>query len=335
MSSQLTTKQKEQLLTTYEQLTPKKLRKFSTLIWIIITLVADISGVIAQITLNEYKYLTSSVFLLLIGIILIPFSSYTRNQLLDLENSLPTFVQLSKQETQAWVIKQVRLAVSGNWVKWASGFFIIIVGVITIIFLGIPFQNNLLRILSVFGLMPLFFFCGTTAYNYACVALMPFEIGRMSIRVPLYQDSYSGISSINRIIYNLSSAGVGLYILLFLAIYTSPYKGGFVMYLWLSILGIGGLLLLPLAFGGLHRAMKNAKRIVLMQLAEKLETSIKESLINPTKEKLDVVQALFAFRKELADLPEWPIDFKTVATLSSTILIPLIGLILNVLTKKP
>jgi hypothetical protein len=316
--------------TIYERLTPRRLRKHTVLIWIFITALLSLGGVVAQLCFGEIDYVVSSILLSLIVVLLPPFFTYVRNQYLDLDNRMATFVALSKEEREIWIHKIAIQAATGGWIIWTCGIVNVLVCETTVLVLGIPFQNQALYITTLILLVPLFFFCGTSVYTTAYSFTIPSRLARLPIKVPLYQDRYTGITSLNSMIFGFLFGALMLYALLFAAVITGPYTLDVVMLGWLSAIGLLVLLIVPIGLVGLHTAMKRAKREALLKLTPKLEMAIQRSLNEPVQENLDLVESLFKFKEEVQKLPEWPIDFRTGLTLLTTALLPVVAFIVEV-----
>lgn len=315
--------------TTYEQLTPKRYKKHGTVIWTVIMAMFSGLGFLFQYINHEIRYPISAVFLATIGILLPSIVAWVRNIYLNLYVQLSTFVKAPKEKLEKFSQDVACQTLTGTWKKWFMGILNATAGIFTISYLGIPFQSNLLKITSVISLAPLLFFCGTAAYNVILSLTIPSRIAKFPIEVPLYQDRYTGVTSLNWMMFSFSLLGMFFYALLLGAIITSPYSLDSIIFIWLSVIGLFVALILPTAFFGLHNTMKKAKRDALVKFAEHLEKATRKVLENPTKENLEIIQAMFQFRKELENLPEWPFDFKTVITLVSTVLFPVVGFVLQ------
>ncbi len=253
--------------------------------------------------------------------------NWTRKLGLDFDVQLATFINLSKKQVTNWLLENARNALTGNWIKWFMGLVITVTGCLTVLFLSNT-QNALVSILI---RIPLFFFCGTSLYSFVYGLTIPARLKHLPIKIPLYQDNYTGVSSLNSILFTFTIISLAFYAVLFVAIRLGGYPSHYLMVTWLSSIGIIVIVILPNAIWGLHNVMKSAKRSALLNLSVHLETAIQENVQNPSQEKLDFVKSLFEFRNEIQKLPEWPIDMKTVfagvAALALTILPTIIELV--------
>jgi hypothetical protein len=319
--------------TTYEQLTPQKYRKYGNFAWSLIMLFIGIADIAYRYRLSSLDYPLSSACLLLIGVLLTLFTGWGREMGLEVSNSISTFVDMPKKQVDIWLQSVIHNSLTGNWIKWLSGCFVAIAGSSTLIILGDQGQHNVPLQWSVISHIPLFFFCGVTSYSAAYALTLPLKLGQLPIKVPLYQDKFVGVSSLNGAILILSIASLFFYGLLFVAVNYGPFPKHYLMFVWLGIIGAVVIVIFPNSVWGLHNAMKNAKRDALVKLSLHLEKSIQESIDRPTKENLDIVKSLFEFRNEIAKLPEWPIDARTFLTALSAVLLSIIPTIIQLVFK--
>jgi hypothetical protein len=310
--------------TTFEQLTIRHFRRRGNLIWFFTMFLVNFVGVLAQFYYNETQYVRSSILLGFIGVLFPPVWAWARDQLIDLDSKLMTFVDLSDEEISQFTHNVTHQSMTGNWLKWACGIAIVAGGSITILSLGVPFQNHMLRLISFVALIPLFFFCGTALYNYVRALSIPLRLSKLPIRVPLYQDEYTGVTSLTPLVFGFSVIALLFYVLLFFGVIAGPYPLDILMLGWLSTIGVLAASVLPIALSGLHNAMKSAKRDILSKLAPQLEEATRQAITDPTKENVEITESLLGLRKELQELPEWPIDFRTLLTLLTTALFPIL-----------
>ncbi|TLX73732.1 hypothetical protein E9993_14840 [Labilibacter sediminis] len=322
----------EQAPTIFEQLTIKKQRANAAIIWSLIMLIVNIIGLISVICYNETVYLKSGIFLLLIGVIIPHSTKWTRDYLFNLNTTMQSFVDWNESKINDWLSKTIRNTFSKIVLTSISGIITSILGTFSLIKLDIPFQSLSLKLISIFVLVPLFFFCGATFYNFLLILIFPQRLSKLPIKVPLYQDAIVGITALKPFIYKFSLICLGLFVLLYSAILTSPYSLNPTMYIWLSFFGVCCTLTFPLSVLGLHKSMKQAKKELLRKLAPQLEAILKKCLNEPSDVNLNHLMNMFSFRDELNKLPEWPIDFKTILSLASTAVIPIIALIIDVFT---
>lgn len=315
----------------YEQLTPKQWMQYGHQIWCIIMMLIAGLDLVAKYPFHSSRTLISSLFLSTIGILLPLATMWGRKAALETDSRLSTFIDLPKEIVKRHLFHQLHEAITGNWIKWTSGIFVIFAGVATIVFMSNAHQNSNSLLFLVILRIPLFFFCGTAAYSFARGLMMPAYLAKLPIRVPLYQDSYTGITSLNSAIFSISLVGLIFYALLVGAIITGPFSLEIIMGIWLSIIGLSVILIFPYAIWNLHLAMKKAKRDALIALSSHLEKVLQKNIRKPTKTSLDLAKSLFEFQGELKKLPEWPIDFRALFTALTAVLLPILTILLNLL----
>ena len=319
----------ETMPTTYEQLTPRKFRKHGHCVWFLIMLFIGLIDIAYKYYLKALGNPLSTICLFLIGISLPLFTGWGREKGLELSNQISTFVDLPKRQVENWLHAIIYASLTGSWVKWLSGIFVTIAGSSTILIL--ERQNDVPLPWSVIVHLPLFFFCGVTAYSAIYALILPFQLGKLPIKVPLYQDNYVGVSSLNGPIFTLSITSLLFYGILYIAVIFGPGLENPSVLIWLGIIGLVVVVIFPNSVWALHKAMKNAKRSTLVKLSVRLEKSIQESVENPTQENLDLVKSLFEFRDEVARLPEWPIGIKTLLTATAAVVLSAIPTIVQLL----
>lgn len=319
--------------TTYEQLSPTRFERHGTFIWSLLMLCISLIGISTEIIFGDTRFLVSSICLSAIGVGLPLVLKWMRDVLCQLEQQLITFVVLPPAQLREWSWRACRSISTGGRLKWACGFLNSSAGLATILSLGIPFKDKVEVAVTIVTITPLFFFCGTAAYNFLVCLTLPYSLAKLPIRVPLYQDRYTGVTSINWIISRLSLVALLFYSVLAAAILTGPYALPGLMLLWLSVLGVLVGVIFPVGLQGLHSAMRRAKADALIELARNLERAIRETVRNPTKENLEHIRSMFEFRDRLQNLPEWPIDLKTALTILTSILLPLMGMVIHLIRK--
>lgn len=319
------------VLNTYEQLTFSKFRKYSKYIWMSIPVIIEVIGVLNFVKENNFSYFVSSMLLTTIFICIILLTFYSKNKIYELQDILPKFTKLSEDKAKDTIDLYAKRIITGNWVKWIMGIIVSILGVMTIIKLGLPFSSALNKNITIILLIPIFFFCGTTAYFYLQVSLLPYYISKIGINLVIHKDINNGVSSINKIINELYIYGVSLFVLLFFAILLSPYKFSKVMIIWISILGIIGILILPVSYIGLHRSMKKAKLDIIYDLSKCISKYINEIKVSYNKDSMSILKEYIDIKNEVSNLPEWPINIQTIVTILSTLLLPVIAILISII----
>lgn len=296
-------------------------------------LIVGVITTITKIANGAFTYLLASISLSMIAILLPMIFHWTRNQIIESVDIVKTFTDLPQDEITQITHNFAHVVISGDWKKWGYGIIVLVAGTITQISLTNPYHTFSIRLTSFIGSSVLLFFCGTAVYSVVISILTAFKMEKLPVQLPIYQDQNTGITAVNPIIFRFSLIMLALYALLFMGIYYGPYSFGMILLIWLTAIGIIIAITPPIGLWGFHTAMSKAKKDILLELSPHIEKAIIGSVNQPTQENLDHVHSLYALKKELEQLPEWPIDFKTIFTLFTTIMLPILAFALDILFK--
>ena len=214
-------------------------------------------------------------------------------------------------KTWGKAIKAYNLSTPGSKILTA---LIIACGVITVILLGMPFENQILNYISIAALIPLFAICGHSAFVGYSLAVDLHELSKHRIYVPFMlfpPPQVSNISSFYLLIIMFYVVG---YLFLALAVYYGPYGLHSVMVGWLTILAFYPLGLIFVWAIKIHQ-IKNAIRFdFIVRVNDMLNRALEkyENTEDLTMTTLEKVTKLMELQKSVSHLRIWPFDLKFI-----------------------
>jgi len=207
-----------------------------------------------------------------------------------------------------------------------SIFFILLI--FTLLYSGLPFTNNKMKIISLFGFF-LIAFIGANAipivfYNFIILQ----NLVRLEPKIPFFMFSHIGLTKLKRYIFSLITiVTIGYFALIPTGKY-SPYGFSFLYMLWLTFLAIFPIGLFFWSLFKIHEIVTIAKYNQIKLINNKIQIQLK-GLLNDDEKSINNLMKCMDIQQKIASISEWPIDLKSIIAL----IIALLPLLFQIFTQ--
>jgi hypothetical protein len=163
--------------------------------------------------------------------------------------------------------------------------------------------------------------------------LFPSQLVLYKFKLRLNNLSGIGLQSLGEAFFKMSLLIIGCFIVLVCTILISPLSGNGAVLSWV---GLGTVLIFSfflLPHIGIHRIMALEKQQQLAFFSAHLEEAMKKSRTEPSLENIQKLRELFELQKHLKAVNDWPFNISLVWQLISTLFIPLLIVLLELVLK--
>lgn len=209
------------------------------------------------------------------------------------------------------------------------GITIAIIG--TILFLGPPFKNKTLDIITIIGFTPIAFILANSAYICGKLFFTLAEIANRPVQVPFFKlphPAINGLYSDYSLVAFLLTFG---YALLFWAAWESPYGLSTAILIWLIVLAVYPVAMFIWSVTLVHILMQRIKQSHLEIINHKIQLELQRTTDAQDPNAYDRLTKAIEIQSKVQSLPEWPISFSGTITFFITTATAVIQITLSVL----
>lgn len=254
----------------------------------------------------------------------------------ELEKLLPafnTFIKLSPTKIKIWFTNELRRIFSPTGMV-LSGIGISILVMWSFIFMtnwytkpvtwwGTPAGDWTVTIV----VSILAFLLGMAAYLIIQLAFMIHRIPNLPLQMTIYQHPSASITAVGAVLQKFTTiCAITLGLVSLTAIPLSPFKYqmGFILVGWLILGGCIVIAFFVFPQYRLHVAMSNAKANKIRTFTATLSKELDKAITQPTSKQTAYVKELFEIYRHLIEMPEWPFNARSVLSLLSAVIIPIL-----------
>jgi hypothetical protein len=221
----------------------------------------------------------------------------------------------SQSEADNWVISQ-----QTNLLKYKSNYFRLIIiiafvcAILTLINIGLPFNNIIVNILSLSFLFVFIIFNAHAAYFAIKGILISIELAEKRVKPSFYIDTKYPVVKLQNF-YSFSTLALTLgYIMFTLGVVNSPYGITNELQTWLA----GGAFFPPLflfiSFFQIHRIMQKIKYANLRKVNNELQRLYKKAIRWPMF-NLNELLKFMEIQDKITSMKEWPFELQGMISL--------------------
>jgi hypothetical protein len=283
----------------------------------------------------------SRVFLLphklaIIGLsIAIPFIAFYINNIV---NSLPTVINKFSEDKNAIneIFSKYKTRVYGSWASYILPIFFAIVGLRSIISLGIPWLGKAATMYE--ALVCLFLvIVGAIGWHFLNFLLLLRAIGKLNIIGDPFYWPYKYFSILNQKSLEVFGLGAILYLGAIITVWLIPWGtllllSGSFSYFWSFPLAAIVLAYFIVSQFYIHNIIKASKENRVEKIDELLGRIFNESIDSKRKSSVDINQ-LITWRNIVTSEIDWPINIRSNVAIFSAILSPAIGTLIEFMLR--
>jgi len=327
LDSEKKSKKFKYVKSTFEYLTIKKIPYW--IYWPIIGLVFYIVSELLIFYFKENRFFITQLFVSL-GVFSWPvgyiYFSRTFNNIMD---DLYMIFWRNKKDAVKWynyhTLRMFTLKTMYSKILF-SIFFILLT--FTLLYSGLPFSNNKMKIISLFE----FFLIAFIAANAIPIVFYNFiilqDLVKLKPIIPFFMFPHIGLIKLKRYIFTVISIITIVYFILIVAFLYSPYGLSFLYMLWLTFLAIFPLGLFFWALFKFHEIVAIAKYNQIELINSKIQIQL-NGLLSDDEKSINNLPKYMDIQQKIISVSEWPIDLKSIITL----IIALLPLFFQIFTQ--
>ncbi|MBU4350328.1 hypothetical protein KJ830_01800 [bacterium] len=198
----------------------------------------------------------------------------------------------------------------------------------TLLYSGLPFTNNKMNIISLFGFF-LITFIGANGipivfYNFIILQ----DIVKLESKIPFFMFQHSGLVKLKRYLFSVISITTIAYFSLIVAFRYSPYGLSFLYMSWVTFLAIFPFGLFFWTLFKFHEIISKSKHDQVKLINNKIQMQLK-GLLNGDEKSINNLIKCMDIQQRISSISEWPIDLKSIITL----IIALLPLLFQLFTQ--
>lgn len=288
--------------------------------WLMLGTVVILIGEIVLYFFGEPRFICTEIFFAYFIIGAIPaVNLFSVNVFIKLIDALSHMFKLEVESFPSWIIQEGRKLFDVRYLPmWATSLSINFLGSLTLIAAGLPFKSELVNIITLIAIQPIFFICGQGAYFLAATMIFQYRLVRLSLSIPF-------LEYCNRAIYKLSSSSYSLaffalieYGGLFFAVRFGPYGDSDLMMPWLIGLAVTPIITFVWSIFQIHFLQQEIKLKHMESITSEIQRLFDEFISNPNLNNIDRLSKAVEIQRSVEQNKEWPISLQVVITLIIT-----------------
>jgi len=288
--------------------------------WLMLGTVVILIGEIVLHFFGEPRFIWTEIFFAYFIIGAIPaVNLFSVNVFIKLIDALSPMFKLEVESFPSWIIHEGRKLFDVRYLPmWATSLSINFLGSLTLVTAGLPFKSELVNIITLIAIQPIFFICGQGAYFLAAIMIFQYRLVRLSLSIPF-------LEYCNRAIYKLSSSSYSLaffalieYGGLFFAVRFGPYGDSNLMMPWLIGLAVTPIITFVWSIFQIHFLQQEIKLKHMESITSEIQRLFDEFISNPNLNNIDRLSKAVEIQRSVEQNKEWPISLQVVITLIIT-----------------
>jgi hypothetical protein len=265
---------------------------------------------------NEPHYIWTEIFLSFFVITGIPiFNLIIGHTLFKVPALVSTLIDVNDNRFALWLKNEKRKMLSPAYFPmWAIAIQINILGTLTLLLAGLPFQSLAVKLFVLIAIQPTFFFCGQAGYIVVVLAFFYYRLVRWPLITRFYQNAHRPLGDLSRITFVLALMVLLGYLGLLGAVTLSPYSASPWMIPWLTSLAIAPFFSYSWGMYQVHVLQRELKLRYLDMIGAQVQRCFDAFKMNPSQENAEILAQSTGIQKQIEDTREWPTPIGTVLT---------------------
>ncbi len=233
----------------------------------------------------------------------------------------------------AWLKKRCnRIFTLSTWQSIVFTFMIVILGIITVLFLGLPFSSSVLKALSLIGFSWVLFICGHGAYICVDLLFTLYEVAHKKPSIPFFRMEHPAIAKLQNLYYFVALTITLGYISLTITIWQSPYGLVFLLQIWLTILSLYPLSIFFWTFFQTHHLLKNIKLSHLEIINDEVIKALSQVQKKKGLQDAEYLEKMMSIQGKVQSTKEWPLAGQDTITFLITFITVIVQLTVSILS---
>jgi hypothetical protein len=306
--------------------------------WLYWPVVGIISFVLGELLIWAYaeKNLFYTLLILSISLGTLPLiNMWFFNSFKRLMHELSEFFWDNNEEFEKWykIKEKYIFTLNSLEAKFTIG-FIFIIGLVTVILLGLPFKSEICNITGVNAFALLLIFCGNTLWISIGLLLTLEEIVKRPIKIPFFMIRHHVVSKLKNYYLTQTLFLVLYYIGLVIAVWQGPYGFNYAMLGWLTGVAFYPLVLFLWSFFKIHFLMNNIKQSYLEIINSEVQHALNNVLSNHNLKDTEHLEKIMSIQDKIHTLAEWPISFSSSLTFLMTLITAITQILVSAYLKQ-
>lgn len=196
---------------------------------------------------------------------------------------------------------------------------VIIVGVATILAVGLPFQNMIANLMGLVGFVEVLAICGCGGSVLIELLLTLVDLTQKDVHVPFFLLPHPAFMRLQNYYSLLAIFVTSSYILLVVAVWQGPYGLTFGMLVWLAILSFYPLSTFIWSTFQIHKLMQKAKQDHIEIANSRVLDTLQKIIERDENKDYERLEKAMSIQSQVQKLSEWPIAVSGTITFLVTI----------------
>lgn len=276
-----------------------------------------------------YSMITVSFALAIVPIYNIWISYKFRELINEVEKSLWD-KKISKNKASLYDINIIEIFSLKSPPSKLVTILVVIFGVLTILYLGLPFTSPAINIIGFTAFLLILWFCGQTLYITFALYFSLSKIVSHPVNIPFMFIPNPTISKLQGFYSTMSLAITFLYSLLVTAIWNGPYGLHPILLIWLTLLASYSVVMFIWSFFQIHNLLQKIKyahvEVINNQIQKTLNAINKNNLLS----NIEHLERLIKIQKDVQQINEYPLALSSGITFVITILAAIAQIIVSI-----
>jgi len=304
------------------------------LYWALMGLAVFLINKAANLILHERQFLfTEIVFSGAIGLLptLMIFGSHEFEKTMVGLSSILWGGNNNNEEFNQWLYeRKTRIFTLKSWGAKFITILFVACALLTISFLGLPFQSSIANGLALLGFISLLLMSGQTAYLLLDLLITLREIVYRPVNIPFYIQTHPAIKKLQSIYFSAALFTTLGYVLGVLSIWQSPYGFSFELQLWLTMLAFYPISMFFWSFFHVHILMQNIKDSHIKIINQEIQRTLGVVLKNEKTDDVERLEKMMGIQNKVQEVKEYPIELQGALTFIATFATVLVQIIISV-----
>ncbi len=234
-----------------------------------------------------------------------------------------------------WYISRLKVAFSYKGILITGFIFVLVFGTILFKFgqYGFWLGSEVVLYYDYFFYGLALFAGGMSQYIFYSLSIFIYNLAKLPFKNNVFTYSSSNITYIGKLLLEIGIGGIGLLCLASLMVYLSPLHKYIYFYYLLLLFLISAIFWFFFFFLKIHKILLVRKHARIDAISVHMEKAIEDAIVNPNSEIIKRVKELKGLLTEINKMPVWPFNMKTLLSFLSTVIIPIIIVILQIVFR--
>ncbi|HYR07080.1 MAG TPA: hypothetical protein VEQ60_04915 [Longimicrobium sp.] len=244
--------------------------------------------------------------------------------------------QQSGAAASLWVAGQLRSLVGREGIV-LCGMLLLIVGEVSTVIFWVPWEGWIGTLFFLWAAI-FFFGYGALGWCFGCLSVLLWRISNLPIQCSPFRWPTDHIATIYQTYFRILIIGASLYALAVLSVWLSPGGPAIALetnlgMLWVFLPAACIILFFLIFHFRVHRLLVRCKEISDNELTTLLESEYNNWRHDPTAERENRIKRVLEWRDHIRRADEWPLSLQSVVLTITTLLLPTLKEVLELISR--